>query len=427
MYRGVSTDTRRLSPGELFVALRGERFDGADFVSAAAEAGAAGAVVEREPRDVPSDFELFVVDDALIALGRLARARRRELGPAVVAITGTTGKTTTKALLAAVLSERAFSSPGNYNNLVGAPLSLLEAPAEKEIWVLELASNQRGEIEKLGRITEPDHGVITSVSEGHLEGLGNLSGVLDEKLSLLDAVRPGGRVLVAEDPPELVEAARARYPGVLSVGFGAEADERAEECSVTADGVRWTWRGVDFRLPGYGVHLVHDALFAVAMAGSLGVEPGEAAARLSGAAIPPMRGEVRRLGELTLLVDCYNANPSSFRAGLDALDGMAEGRRRAVLIGTMLELGDQTGPLHARVAEMIVEAGVELIAATGEFATAFSERAEELGERLITSPELDGAYEALAARLIGDEAVLIKASRGMKFERAIPLFEHDFG
>jgi UDP-N-acetylmuramoyl-tripeptide--D-alanyl-D-alanine ligase len=406
VYSGISTDTRTLNRGELFVALRGERFDGTEFVAAAVEAGAAGAIVERRPGSVPAELELFVVDDALWALGQLAAARRKALDPTVVAITGTSGKTTTRALLTALLGGAAYGSPGNYNNLVGVPLSILAAPERAKIWILELASNQPGEIERLGRIAEPDYAVITSASEGHLEGLGNLQGVLDEKLSLLSTVRPGGRALVADEPTELVLQARDRYPDVLTVGLGRDADERPDAWSATAEGVAWTWSGIDFELPGFGAHMVRNALLAIVAARLLGVDPQLATQRLSIAEIPPMRGEVRRLGDLTLLVDCYNAN---------------------VLAGTMLELGAQSNLLHERVADGLVDAGIELIAAVGEFATAFRRSTHSRRGDLILEDELEDAYRELVTRLRGDEVVLLKASRGMKFERAIPLFERDFG
>jgi UDP-N-acetylmuramoyl-tripeptide--D-alanyl-D-alanine ligase len=325
------------------------------------------------------------------------------------------------------LGSGAYGSPGNFNNLVGLPLSILAAPENARIWVLELASNRRGEIERLGRIAEPDYAVITTVSEGHLEGLGDLQGVLDEKLSLLSTVRPESVALVGDEPPELVEQAGTRHPEVRSVGLDKTADERPESWSVTGDGVVWSWAGTDFELRGFGTHLIRDALFAVVVASLLGVEPQRAAERLGHAELPPMRGEVQRLGDLTLLIDCYNANPASFLAAIDALSALAAGRRRAVLAGTMLELGARSTLLHEQVAGFLLDAGVELIAATGEFVEAFARAGSRAHEALILEAELEDAYRRLAARLAGGEFVLLKASRGMKFERAIPWFERDFG
>jgi UDP-N-acetylmuramoyl-tripeptide--D-alanyl-D-alanine ligase len=423
----VSTDSRTLETGALFVALRGDRFDGTDFVGAAVGRGAGGAVVERRPTDVPEDFELFVVDDALQALGQLAATRRQALGPTVVGITGTSGKTTTRELTALALGDAAYASPGNFNNLVGLPLSILAAPEDAEFWVLELASNQPGEIAQLTRIAQPDYAVVTSVSEGHLEGLGTFQGVLDEKLALVAVLTAGGRALVADEPDELLLQARAHGFDVRAVGLNDWADERPEFWSTSPDGVVWTWKGIDFELPGFGTHLIRDGMFAACVAEMLGVETADTADRLREAVLPPMRGEVRRFGELLLLVDCYNANPASFIAAIDSLNALATGRRRAVLAGTMLELGGRSGPLHKEVADAMLSAGIELVAVVGEFAAAFEQASDRDKEALMVGEDLETAYRQLSHRLQGTEAVLLKASRGMKFERAIPWFENDFG
>lgn len=426
-YSGISTDSRSLRLGELFVALRGRTFDGAEFVTAAREAGAAGAVVERPPVDALEDFELFVVDDALAALGRLAATRRRALNPKVISITGTSGKTTTRELTAAAIGADAYASPGNFNNLVGLPLAILAAPETQRIWVLEIASNQPGEVGTLARIAAPDYGVITSVGAGHLEGLGDLAGVMEEKLALLDALPEGGLALVADEPPELARQARRRCSDVRSIGVSEAADAHPERWSQTTDGVEWVWEGVPFRLAGFGVHLIRDALFAVWLARHLGIDLRESARRLSGFRLPPMRGETRRLDGLTLVIDCYNANPSSFGAAIDSLQGVAAGRRRAVIAGTMLELGEASAALHREVARRIVASGVELVAAVGEFAKAFDGLTDRPSGGLIVAGDLEAAYSKLAAQLDGDEVVLLKASRGLRFERAIPWFERDFG
>ena len=427
VYTGVSTDSRSMRPGELFVGLSGENFDGADFVAAAADAGAAGALVERQPRDVPEGFELFLVRDALEGLGKLAAARRRALSPTVVAITGTSGKTTTRELTTAVLGAAAYGSPGNYNNLVGLPLSILQAPEQVGIWVLEVASNQPGEVERLGRVAAPDYAIITSVSEGHLEGFRDLAGVLQEKLGLVSTLGTDGRALLADQPAELAGRARATCSNVRTVGLSSEADEHPVDWTLSSEGISWKWRGTDFRMPGYGTHLIVDALFAVVTAADLEVEPHVAAERLAVAKLPAMRGEVRRVGGLKLFVDCYNANPASFAAAIEALSGLAGKGRRAVLVGTMLELGAKTAGLHEQVAQQIIDSGIELVAATGEFRPAFERLSSKRDERLILASDLELAYQGLATRLRGDECVLIKASRGMKFERAITWFERDFG
>ncbi|UCF21240.1 MAG: UDP-N-acetylmuramoyl-tripeptide--D-alanyl-D-alanine ligase [Gemmatimonadota bacterium] len=426
-YTGVCTDTRVVRPGELFVALTGEHFDGADFVGDAAKAGARGAVVERCTAEFPVELELFLVDDALRALGDLAALRRRALGPTVIGITGTSGKTTTRVITAAALGPEAYGSPGNYNNLVGLPLSILRAPEAAAIWVLEIASNQPGEVERLGRVAEPEYGVVTSVSEGHLEGLGDLRGVLDEKLSLLSTMRADGHSFVADQPAELASRAREIRPQTRTVGLERGADVHPDSWSLTRDGVSWRWQGVEFGLAGHGLHLIRDAMFALAIADRLGLDLVEVSARVRGASLPPMRGEIRQLDGLTLLVDCYNANPASFRAAIETLTALAEGRRRAALVGTMLELGGRAGELHEQVAAWLVDAGIEIIAAVGEFAAPLSRLRASYPGRVILEEDVIAAYGALAAELRGDEVVLVKASRGMRFERTLSFFGRDFG
>ena len=290
--------------------------------------------------------------------------------------------------------------------------------------MLEVASNQPGEIATLGGIASPDYAVITSVSEGHLEGLGDLEGVLAEKLSLLPTLRERGWAMVADQPGVLALGARELWPDVRSVGLSDSADERPESWSMSERGVAWRWRGVDFELGGFGSHLIRDALFACSVAHLLGVDLVDAARRLREVKLPPMRGEIRRIDGLTLLIDCYNANPASFRAAIDALQALAAGRRRAVLAGSMLELGERSRALHEEVACLMVDAGIEVIAGSGEFREAFSSCRRQ---DLILEGDMEDAYRQLSQRLEGDEAVLIKASRGMKFERAVPLFERDFG
>ncbi len=426
-YAGVSTDTRTIAKDELFVALSGESFDGTDFLSAAVDAGAAGAIADRKV-SLPADFELFVVDDAEEALGRLARFRKRELDPTVVAITGTSGKTTTRELVAAALGADAVASPGNFNNLVGVPLSMLGASESAKTWVLELASNQPGEILRLGRIAEPDLAVVTSVSEAHLEGLGDLAGVLKEKLDLLETLRPDGQAVVSDEPPELGAAARQLTSSyVVVAGLSEHADERAEDCVQKDATVSWNLRGNAFELPGFGLHMVRNGILAAVAAYLLGVDPAQAAPRMRNVTLAPMRGEVRQVGDLTLLVDCYNANPSSFAAALESLQALSEKRKSAVIAGTMLELGERSPELHARVASWLADAPIDWIAASGEFAAAFAPLRDELGGRLVIAEDVDAAYAGLSERLNGGEVVLLKASRGVRLERVIPLFERDFG
>lgn len=469
-FRGVSTDTRTLEPGALFVALQGERHDAADFLGEAAARGAAGAVVPRGREEPGLELEYFPVADTQRALGELARWRRRRTRARVVGITGSSGKTTVKEMVAAALSgsapagnslrvksaagtgsgsgqtagdgPRVFATPGNLNSLVGLPLTVLNAPEGADIWVLELGSNAPGEIATLTGICEPDHAVVTTVGPAHLEFFGDVPGVLREKLELVRGARPGGSVVVGERPPELAAAARKLRPDAVVAGLDSEADFRPDRHGLSANRVWFERGGVRYEVEVGGMHHLRDALLAAAVADSLGVPAAEAARGLAGFRPLGMRSALRRIGGLTVLVDCYNANPESFDAAIDYLTSAFPDRRRVAIVGTMLEMGDSGPAMHRGVAAALVEADFALVAATGEFApaAAFLAAKGRTGEtRFITPVPLDAreareaaaadpetVWPALAEALHGDEVVLVKGSRGVRLERLVTRLERRF-
>jgi UDP-N-acetylmuramoyl-tripeptide--D-alanyl-D-alanine ligase len=427
-YTGVSTDSRDVQEGQLYVALTGERFDGHAFVADALAKGARGAVVSR-PQDVSVRGPLYHVDDTLVALGALAAHRRRGLTAPIVAITGSSGKTSTKDLAAAAIgsAKRVHATRGNRNNRIGMPLTLLSTPVDAEAVVLELGTSEPGEIRTLAQIARPDIGVVTTVGEAHLEKLGSLEGVLDEKLDLLRGLTEGGRGVVGDEPPVLAARARALCPQLRVAGWShrADPDLHIEHARMDAVGhYEFAWRGETVTVPLVGRHAATDAMLALAIADLVGVSPADAARGIAGADTNPLRGEVRRLGTLTLIVDCYNANPQSVRAALDVLEGQVA-RRRVAVLGSMLELGTESDRLHREVLANALERDVDLIVATG----AFGRAAEALGTRatgVITAPDWREAYPRLRERLEGDEIVLLKASRGIALEGILPLLERDF-
>lgn len=429
-FESVSTDSRTLEPGALFVALEGDRFDAHDFLADAAERGARGAVVSRIPEDAPDGLAYYRVDDTLAALGRLGRHRRRSLDARVCAITGTNGKTTTKEMARAVLATRyrVHATEGNLNNLIGTPLTLLAAPDDAEAVVVEVGTNSPGEIARLGAIVEPDAAIVTGVGEGHLEGLGDIEGVLREKTSLLEALSAGGVAFVADDPPGLPERARTLAADVRVAGWTGRADGAlcARDLSVDDEGrVGFDWRGRRVRLAFRGRPNARNALLALGLGDAWGVEMDAAVDALASLPSPSLRTEVRRYEELTVIADCYNANPSSTEAALDLLVSMPRRGGRVVVVGTMKELGGRSRELHERVAESLAAADVDRIVATGEFAPAFEPFADRLGERLIAVEDPIRAYERLRPRLRGDEVVLLKGSRGVELERLLPRLERD--
>ena len=420
-YTGVSTDTRALKAGELFVALKGERFDAHDFLSDARWADV-GAVVVRHGTPRWPGFDWFEVDDTLAALGALARHRRAAFQGPVVAITGTTGKTSTKELAAAAIGARlrVHKSERNLNNLVGVPLTLLAAPLEAEAAVIECGASVPGEIPRMRDIVRPDVAVVTTVDAGHLEGFGSLEKVFEEKTSLLAGA---ATAVVGTSPARLADAARGAAKRTVVAGLDGQADWVAEKITMLPDGrPRFTVRGVEVELPLRGRHMVANALVALAIADAVGVPLADAARGLAAARVPGGRSEVFEVDGVTVLNDTYNANPPSFGAALDLLGALRGGRRAVIVAGTMRELGAASAELHAAVAGRIVAAGPAVIAAIGEFAPALEALRPKLqGAELVTGATPEAVAPALGDRLRPGDVVLLKASRGVGLERIIPL------
>lgn len=431
-YTEIATDSRHVEPGALFVALPGERFDGHDFVLDALARGASGAVVSRE---VPTEenTRLYPVPDTLEALGMLAAHRRRALDARIVGITGSSGKTTTKDLLNEALrgSLRVHATEGNLNNRIGLPLTLLAAPSRAEALILEMGTNEPGEIRALTRVAGPHIGVITTISESHLEGLGSLEGVLEEKLDLLRGLQGDGVGVVGDEPALLEERAREVVPDVVVTGLSDRVPEelRPRDPRVMENGCfRFRWKGetVSLRLPGR--HSVLNALLALAVAHHLGVPAKDAARRVGRAEPWGMRSEIRNLGGLTLLVDCYNANPQSVKAALELLTTIQQLGPKVAVLGSMLELGEDTRILHREVLEAALTYPLDLLVATGLFAEAARWISPPPGSpELLLAPELDQARDVLLRSLGGAEVVLLKASRGVAMERLIPALGERFG
>ena len=436
-YRRVSTDSRAVRAGDLFVALRGERFDGHDFVAGAVLGGARGIVVSRtaELPGTAAGVPCFRVHDTLAALGVLANHRRRVLGADVIAVTGSSGKTTVKELLLGVLrsSRRVHATRGNRNNRVGVPLTILEAPADAEVLILEVGTSEPGEIGLLTSVAQPDHAVVTTVSEAHLTGLGSLAGVLDEKLDLIRGAAAAGIAVVGDEPAELARAARAIRPDVRVAGLSARADAglRGRAFDPGPDGTYRIEVGGRVLKPGLpGLHGARNVLLALAVARLLGIGEDAAIAGASEVTPAPFRGEMRAIGGLTMILDCYNANPQSLAAALELLAGLAPPSRKVAVLGSMLELGERSGQLHRRVLEKARSLPLDVLVATGEFAAAAGRdpvSGSGSSPELVVSPTVDGGYEALRSRLDGTETVLLKGSRSVRLERLLPLFERDFG
>lgn len=414
----ISTDTRSLQPGALFIALSGERFDGHQHLNRAKEAGARAAVV-RQGTPAVEGLELLEVEDTLRAYGALARAHRRTIAGPVVAITGSNGKTSTKEMVAAVLGTRlvTHATRRNLNNLVGIPQTILAAPVGTQALVIEAGASVPGEVARAREIIEPSTAIITNVVESHLEGFGSLLGVLEEKLALVDDVP---LAVVGTEPARLAREAGKRARRVITGGLtGADVVPR----NLRLDGEgrsTFTVDGVPVLLPPRGVHQAGNAMLAWALVRELGLEARAAAKALSGLVLPGGRGEVLQSAGFTIVHDAYNANPSSFRAAMATAQAMRRGRRLVFVAGSMRELGPESSRLHSEVAEQLAALNPELIAVVGDFVPAMAPFAGRLGERLLTAGDPLALGPVLASRLQGDELIFLKASRGVALESILP-------
>lgn len=409
----VAIDSRRLKPGELFVAISGQRFDGHDFIAAAAAAGAAGALVQRA-----DDWGLphIVVDDTRLALGRLARALRLRLPVRLVGVTGSNGKTTVKEMTASILRRLgpALHTEGNLNNDLGVPLTLLRLDRSHVFGVIEMGASHAGEIDYLARLAVPDVGVVTNAGPAHLAGFGSVDGVARAKGELFAALPEHGvAVINADDPYAALWRGLAGARRVIDFGLASAAAVTAERIVGSRFLLRVDTGRVEVELPLPGRHNVMNALAAAAAATALGA-PLEAVAE-GLAATPRVKGRLNWLdgiGGARLLDDTYNANPNSLRAALEVL--AAEPGERWLALGDMSELGPQARELHARVGEWARELGVSRLFAVGPLA---AEAARVFGPDGEHFPDKGALVTAVREGLRPGVAVLIKGSRVMGMEQ----------
>jgi len=419
----VCTDSRALKPGALFVALRGEKFDGHAFVQQAARAGAVGAVVEETQADLPEDFAVIRVKDTLDALQRMASSYRRTLPMKVINITGSNGKTSTKDFTASVLSERGrvAKTEGNLNNHIGLPLTILRASAADEFGVFEIGMNHAGEIAPLARISRPDAGVITNVGEAHIEFLGSREAIAQEKGMLAEAVRAEGFVVLPVDDPFTESIAARTHAKVIRAGL-EHGDVYASDVTADSDGSRFVVHAQGKKAEGHittpGRHMVRNAMLAVAVGVEYGVPLESCLEGLRRTTLTKGRLERKMIRGICFLDDSYNANPDSMVAAIQTL-GQMPGRRIAVL-GQMNELGVESRGGHRRVGEAAAREKIDCVITVGKIAAGIAEAAREHGVRHVLTP--DNTTEAAAilrSMARNGDTVLIKGSRSVKMETII--------
>jgi len=428
-FAGVSTDSRSLQPGQLFVALRGPNFDGHDFVPAALERGAAAALVEQgyQPSGNPP---LLRVADTTRALGELARAWRQKQAALVAAVTGSNGKTTCKEMLAAILARRhrVLKNRGNFNNHIGLPLTLLELTPEHTACVVEMGMNAAGEIARLTEIAQPQVGVVTNVGPAHLGPLGSLENVAAAKCELFKGLGPEATAVVNLDDPLLPPRAGELACRVITFGSDEQAQVQGRDQSVLGSRQAFTLvlpRGPErrVRLAAPGRHNLMNALAAAATALALGLEGDDIQAGLE--TFQPVKGRLSILRSFwgwQVVDDTYNANPASLEAGLQTLRDLAAGRPMSLILGDMAELGPQAPELHRQAGRRAARAGCRLVLALGEMAPQVVAGAREEGlepGRALAFTDFAELVEAARELLQEDELVLIKGSRLSRMERVV--------
>ena len=424
--QAYSIDSRTIQPGELFFAVKGERMDGHDFVQQALEKGAVTAVVRRDQMSgYAVKARLMAVDDTLVALQTLGAAVRRLWGKPLIGVTGSTGKTTTKEAIAHVLSARfrVLKSEGNFNNHFGLPLMLLKIEPEHEAAVVEMGMSHRGEITALAKIAQPEIGVVTNVAPVHLEFFKSVAEIARAKYELIESLPAGGTAILNADDEYVSQFGRDFHGNVVLYGLRTSADVRAvnveprgSEGSVFDVVAGGRCESATLRL--VGTHNIYNGLAAVAVGLERGLSLAEAAGALATLAPADKRGAVVQVGNITIINDCYNSNPTALDAMVDTLATMPA-KRRIVVAGEMLELGAAGEELHRRSGQHMAKKGIDILVGVRGLAKPMVEAAAAAGMQaeFVATPEEAGEWLARESRK-GD-VVLLKASRGVKLERAL--------
>lgn len=432
LVRRVSTDSRDIRPGDLFVALRGERFDGHYFLAAVAARGAVAAVIaRRHDAPLPPGLTVIRVDDPRLAYGQIAAAYRRRFDLPVIAIGGSNGKTTVKEIVAALLARKFLTlrSEASFNNDVGVPATLLRLEPAHGAAVVEVGTNHPGELAPLVAMIAPRLGIITSIGREHLEFFGDLAGVAAEEGRLAEMLPPaaeGGLLVLPGECQHLEQLAGRTRARVLRAGFGPANEWRAELRAMTWAATTFSvtapqpgWCG-EFTIPLPGRHSVPNALFGLAVACELGLSPGDARDGLAAFTPAKQRLNIRAQAGVRVLDDTYNANADSMLAALETLADLPCAGRRVAVLGDMAELGPQTGTAHAEVGRAAVRLGVDAVFAVGRWAAFTGDAAGTAGaDRAGAYPNVEAAVPDLLEFLQPGDTVLVKASRSSRLERLV--------
>lgn len=422
----ITTDSRQAAEGCLFVAVKGERVDGHDFIPSVFEKGAACVVCEREPEHPSGSW--IQVKSSLQAIKDMAEFYRKQLDIQVVGITGSVGKTSTKEVIASVLSEkyRVLKTLGNFNNELGLPLTVFRLREEHQIAVLEMGISDFGEMHRLSKIARPDVCVITNIGQCHLEYLKDRDGVLRAKSEIFDFMQPEGRIVLNGDDDKL--SAVQEVKGVNPLFFGVESGREIYADEIEPRGLKGIRcrihageESFDVQIPIPGSHMVLNALAATAVGVSMGLTTGQVKRGIEKLQTLGGRFHMIEKGDMLIIDDCYNANPVSMKASLDVLKDAD--RRTVAVLGDMFELGENEALLHGEVGAYAGEKEINLLICTGELSRYMAEEAIHTGgcETVVHVPNLERLMEVLPRLVQGDDTILVKASHGMHFEKVVEL------
>ena len=431
---GVATDSRSLQRGDCFIALPGEHHDGHEFITEVFGRCATALLVRHSPhnrRNLANLPPAVQITDTVKGLEALGRYYRNRLTATFVGITGSVGKTTTKEMAYQLVStyRKTVRSQKSFNNMLGVPITILQLAPQDEVAILELGTNGFGEIAHLSGIARPDIGVITCVTQTHLEGLGSIEGVERAKGELLEGMKPDGVLIVNADNPHCLNIAR-RYRG-RSVTFGCEqqANFQATELRNETAGLAFACDGRQWSVPVLGKHNIYNVLAAMSIARELGISNDEIAQRLSGLKLPPLRMQLRNFPRFTVISDCYNSSPQAAMAALDVLRETA-GKRKIAILGSMLELGEQSAAIHRKLGSYVVQCQIDELWTVGTETIEMVAGATVAGmsPRQIHHFQTTGeVFAKLEPTLQEGDVVLLKASRRLEFEKILAQIEQQFG
>lgn len=422
----ICTDSRTMKAGDLFLALRGETFDGHTFVEEAAARGALGAVVEHPVDNLPRDFCVLRVQNTLYGLQRIAGEYRKSLSLQVVCITGSNGKTSTKDLISAVLRERfqITRTEGNFNNHIGLPLTMLKLRAGDQIGVFEIGMNHPGEIAPLAALARPDVSVVTNIGIAHIEHMGSRAAIAVEKGALVEALPPSGTVVLNADDEYSQSIAAKTKADTIFCGLADNANIRASDLSQDFSGMKFRvhafGKSVNAQLSVPGVHMVRNALLAIGVGHAFGMSLEEAAAGLTNLQLTKGRLEQKVVRGIQVLDDSYNANPDSMKAALLTLSQMSTNGRRIAVLGRMGELGEESERGHRSVGQAASDLGLDCVVTVGEEAALIADEAWRGGvAKVVKAKDQEEAVKTLREFVRAGDLVLVKGSRSSRMERIV--------